>query len=157
MLGIFGKTISIEQNNSGLFETLLIQMEELYHKRQDFKSKYFINSLVYFDFQDQYPFHFVSEKLEVWIYGDPLVDGLTGATAMERTIKIVESSYPDISKWSKVDGLFNIIINDKITSKLYLINDRNGLAHLYYGVFKDQLVWGSELRFFINKQQKNYY
>lgn len=79
---------------------------------------------------------------------------MTGTEAFIRTIELIKSSYPEISNLSKVDGLFTKVLYDRIKEKLFLINDRNGLAHLYYGVFKKQLVWGSELNFFINRELK---
>lgn len=152
MPGIFGFTKNNEQDSYKENEFLPIYMVKTYHKRLDFKNSRFINSLVHFDFQDNYPFHFDSNHLEVWVYGDPLVDGLTGKDAVVKTIEIVRHSYPDFTKIEKIDGLFNILLYDKIKERLCIINDRNGLAHLYYGVFDGQLIWGSELRYFVNRK-----
>lgn len=152
MPGIFGRTINIHHENREESDFLSIHMVNPFHKRLDFKNSRFINSLVHFDFQDNYPFHFDSNHLEVWVYGDPLVDGLTGKDAVVKTIEIVRHSYPDFTKIDKIDGLFNILIYDKIKERLCIINDRNGLAHLYYGVFDGQLIWGSELRYFVNRK-----
>lgn len=149
MPGIFGQTISVISKNADLSEHLCIHTEVKYHKRLNFNNRYFISSLVHFDFQNQYSFHSDSDSLEIWLYGDPLIDNLTGAEAIMRVMELIKKSYPNISKLNKVDGLFNIVIYDKKLKKLFLVNDRNGLAHLYYAVFNNQLVWASELRAFV--------
>lgn len=155
MPGIFGFIRQNETQNAPSFrEQFPIHCEKLIHLRDEFDNGRIRNTIVYYDFQKDYPFHYDSEDLQIWIYGDPLIDGLTGKKAFQRTIEIILNSYPDISKLDKVDGLFNIILYDKVKNKLYLINDRNGLAHLYYGVFNNQLIWGSELRYFVNKSIK---
>lgn len=155
MPGIFGFIRQNETQNAPSFrEQFPIHCEKLIHLRDEFDNGRIRNTIVYYDFQKDYPFHYDSEDLQIWIYGDPLIDGLTGKKAFKRTIEIILNSYPDISKLDKVDGLFNIILYDKVKNKLYLINDRNGLAHLYYGVFNNQLIWGSELRYFVNKSIK---
>jgi asparagine synthase (glutamine-hydrolysing) len=153
MPGIFGFTQCKEKQLNVLTELndLNIHTNGAYHIRKDYFNESIALSIVSFDFMKGYRFHFTSGDLDIWIYGDPLIDGYTGSKAIEQAVKIVFQSFPDFSKIASIDGLFNIVILNTKTNKLYIIGDRNGLCHLYYGIFNGQLVWGSELRGFLSK------
>ena len=49
---------------------------------------------------------------------------------------------------NKIDGMFAIILYDKINNYLYLIRDRYGEKPLYYGKVNDLIVFSSELKVF---------
>jgi|SRR5690554_580819 len=151
MPGIFGLT---KKGGKGLnnLSQLNIQTNEKVHQRLDFENDFFINALVNFDFQKDYSAYRITEELEVWLFGDPLIEGVAGNKAYEKAIKLIIDVYPNFNGLVELDGLFNVLIYDKIEKKIFILNDRNGLAHIFYGFFDDQLIWGSELRAFISNK-----
>lgn len=50
----------------------------------------------------------------------------------------------------KIDGMFSIILHDKLLNKISLIRDRYGEKPLYYGLVGKFLVFASELKIFKN-------
>ena len=156
MPGIFGLTKKTDNQGGTPIELSLLNIhtDELYHRRKDYSNDRISNSIVLFDFMQDYQFHYQTNDLEIWVYGDPLIDGYTGAKAIEQAVKIVSDFFPDFSKIAAVDGLFNIVIFNNKTNRLYLLGDRNGLCHLYFGVFNGQLIWASELRALLIKPIK---
>jgi asparagine synthase (glutamine-hydrolysing) len=46
----------------------------------------------------------------------------------------------------KINGMFGIALWDKKSQCLYLIRDRMGVKPLFYGVMKDNLIFGSEIK-----------
>ena len=48
----------------------------------------------------------------------------------------------------KIDGMFSIILHDKLLNKISLIRDRYGEKPLYYGLIGKFLVFASELKIF---------
>lgn len=153
MPGIFGFTQKSVQHSYRIHELgeLNIYTDSSYHIRKDYVNHSIANSIVSFDFMKDYDFHYEINNLEIWVYGDPLVEGYIGEKAIQESAKIAAQSFPDFSKIAAIDGLFTIIILHKTGNKLFIIGDRNGLSHIYYGVFNRQLVWGSELRAFLTK------
>ncbi len=153
MPGIFGFTQNKVTRLNTLTElnALHIHTNDSFHIRKDYANESIAISIVSFDFMKNCNFHFHMRDLNIWIYGDPLIDGYTGSKAIEEVAKTISCSFPDFSKIASIDGLFTIVILNTKTNKLYIIGDRNGLCHLYYGIFNGQLVWGSELRAFLNK------
>lgn len=156
MPGIFGYTPHKGELNDKRIslDHLNIHVEESVHKRKDYTNEEAVVSIVSFDFMQNYKFHYSINQLNIWVYGDPLIDGYTGEKAIELAAKLASQSAPDFTKIAEIDGLFTIVILNTKTNKLHIIGDRNGLCHLYYGVFNGQLVWGSELRMFLSKQVK---
>ncbi|HRN54815.1 MAG TPA: asparagine synthase-related protein [Niabella sp.] len=154
MPGIFGFTQNKEEQLNILTElnALQIHVDNTYHKQKNYVNEKIAVSIVSFDFMKDYNFYSKIGDLEIWIYGDPIINGYTGSKAMEQVVQNVSGSFPDFSIIASIDGLFTIIILNAKTNKLYIIGDRSGLCHLYYGVFKGQLVWGSELRTFLSKR-----
>ncbi|HTN08994.1 asparagine synthase-related protein [Agriterribacter sp.] len=153
MPGVFGFTQKSVQplNKLDALGKLNIHTNNSYHIRKDYINDSIANSIVSFDFMKSYNLHYEINNLEIWIYGDPLIDGYTGEKAIQQVAKLAAQSFPDFSKIAAIDELFTIIILHKTANKLFIIGDRNGLSHLYYGVFNGQLVWGSELRAFLTK------
>lgn len=153
MPGLFGLTINKDTENLApiLSDTLNIHVNAPVHIRRDYSNEYIANCIVFFDFMKDYEFFYQIADLDIWIYGDPLIDGLTGKSALEKVAKIIAQSFPDFSGMANIDGLVTILIVNIKTKRLYIVGDRNGLAHLFYGVFNNQLIWGSELRTFVNR------
>lgn len=86
----------------------------------------------------------------ITIYGDVIFNNETGPGARDKLITQIVNNFPGSFISSYIDGLFNILIYDKINKNLYIYTDQNGLSHLYYGVFDEQLFWSSELRSFLS-------
>ena len=155
MPGVFGFTNNTKESvNRNISLNNLFNKIHDFHRKHDFINEYITNVIVGFDFTENYKFHYQIESLEIWIYGDPLIDGYTGNKALEKITDMLFNSLPHFSSVALIDGLFTIVVLDKSKQKLYIIGDRNGLSHVYYGVFNGQLIWGSELRFFLNQNIK---
>ncbi|HRP31778.1 MAG TPA: asparagine synthase-related protein [Agriterribacter sp.] len=156
MPGIFGLTKRNKHNFSPqiVLNALNIYTDPILHRRQDIENNAISCSIVTYDFMQNRQVHFQQDEIELWVYGDPLIDGYTGEKAIELTAKLASQSAPDFTKIADIDGLFTIVILNKITNKLHIIGDRNGLSHIYYGIFNGQLIWASELRALISKQIK---
>ncbi len=119
MSGIFGFTQHKDKRLNALTElnALHIHTNDSYHIRKDYVNQSIAIGIVSFDFMKDYNFHFSSEHLGIWVYGDPLIDGYTGSKAIERVAQIASQSFPDLSKIASVDGLFNIVIINKKINK----------------------------------------
>lgn len=154
MPGIFGFTQKRDMQQADKADEsgkLNIHADSSYHIRQDYANSAMVNSIVSFNFMQGCEFHYEINGLEIWVYGDPIIEGYTGAKSIQETAMITARSFPDFSKIAAIDGLFTIIVLDKPGNKLFILGDRNGLSHVYYGIFEGQLVWGSELRAFLTK------
>lgn len=153
MPGIFGYTKyrGNDQAYSDQRISLNIVSKEGLHKRNDFGNDSIVNTIVSYDFMKNYQLYYQIDNLDVWIFGDPLIDELTGEKAMDRSASLIAGAYPNFKSVSEIDGLFTIVVLDREKEKLFIIGDRNGLAHVYYGVFEGRLIWASELRAFIDK------
>lgn len=62
--------------------------------------------------------------------------------------EVIVHLYEEIGEkvFSKLQGMFAIALYDKKANKLYLARDRMGKKPLYYGVFNNTLLFGSELK-----------
>lgn len=154
MPGIFGVTKNNKKEKELNLHSLNLHIDSDLHFKRDFDDEQFTQSIIGFDFMQDYQFFFNNEELKIWVYGDPLLDDIAGEKAIKRVAEIVRESYPSFKPIANIDGLFTIVVLDRIHKKLCIIGDRNGLSPVYYGVFEDQLIFGSELRAFISPEIK---
>ena len=106
------------------------------------------NGIVAFEFDKDFR-QYENDDLYICIYGDVIVDKSIGVSARKTLFKNIIGNFPNISFFKDIDGLFNVLVYDKDKDDIYIIIDRNGLSHLYYGVIGNQLYWSSELRSFL--------
>lgn len=78
MSGVFGFTNNRNEiTNAISLDNLSVNIGD-FHRRHNFVNEYITNILAGFDFAEKYKFHYQIESLEIWIYGDPLIDGYSG-------------------------------------------------------------------------------
>jgi asparagine synthase (glutamine-hydrolysing) len=139
---------NIEKNNDLSEKMSKIICNSQFHKIKAFVENQFYNNVVSFDFQSD-DACFQNESLSMWIYGDPIISQFSGSAAIKKVFSHITANYPDFSCFSAIDGIYSIVIYDKIQDKLFLITDRNGLGHLYYIEYEREIYWASELRAFL--------
>ncbi len=66
------------------------------------------------------------------------------STDIEIIIHLYEEAGEEVFK--KIQGMFAIALYDKIKKKIILARDRMGKKPLYYGIFNNTLIFGSELK-----------
>lgn len=152
MPGLVGFTKKHE-NNTEKYNNLSEKMSKIicnsqFHKIKKFIENQFYNNVVSFRFQSD-DVYFSNESLSIWIYGDPIINQFSGSDAIKKIFSHITANYPDFSCFNTIDGIYSIVIYDRIKDKLFLITDRNGLGHLYYIKYEGELYWASELRAFL--------
>lgn len=146
MPGIFGSVTATQLSNK--INPALAN--EFHFKTEQIESDNYSISLVGFDFQKEYQHIFELENLTIAIYGDPLLNGLTGNSARLEVVKILQEFPASISSLHLIDGLFSAIVIDHLKHDIYLIGDRNGLSHIYYSYKNNELHFSSDLRSFVS-------
>jgi len=71
-----------------------------------------------------------------------------GVSDPELIAKLYRNS-KDFSFLKKVDGIYSAVIYDSVKSKVYILSDRYGLRHIYWGFLNNSLVWSSEVKAFL--------
>lgn len=114
---------------------------------------YFI-STVGFDFQRGYTHLFKQDDKTLLLYGDPLINGFTGEEARKDASEILFELESKPNKIALIDGLFSAVLINETTKEVSVVNDRNGLAHIFYGHINNELVFASEIRTLIDSDLK---
>src|SRR5690554_6818314 len=98
MPGVFGFTNNTKESvNRNISLNNLFNKIHDFHRKHDFINEYITNVIIGFDFTENYKFHYQIESLEIWIYGDPLIDGYTGNKALEKITDMLFNSLPHFS------------------------------------------------------------
>lgn len=49
----------------------------------------------------------------------------------------------------RIDGIYNAVVYNSVTGKVYLVSDRYGYRHLYWSTHNGELAWASEVKAFL--------
>jgi asparagine synthase (glutamine-hydrolysing) len=139
--------------SGGCIKNVNISSVDLKNKYQLFKSEYSNSSLIYFD-NILSPGNniYITEEIniilngEIYNYDDLLLNAK--AEKQNSFFTLLEFKYrsndlPSIIE--KLDGVYNIIIIDKIKEEVVLITDRNGLKLLYIYFDENHFLWSNSV------------
>ncbi|MBD3271183.1 MAG: hypothetical protein GF384_01435, partial [Elusimicrobia bacterium] len=96
-----------------------------------------------------------SDNVHVWIDGEIInkeeICAAEHCTALHdaQLLHALYRKYPDFSNYTRIDGIFAVVLYDATKQKIHLISDRYGLRHLYWAVINQELIWGSEVKVFV--------
>lgn len=96
----------------------------------------------------------VGDDIAVWLDGEIFDFGasLKGLDSETNTAKLVAALYRQngLEFFKSVDGIFSVVIYDRVRKQLHLVNDRYGLRQLYIWRSPDGgVVWASKVRAFL--------
>lgn len=149
MPGVFG---SISTNR--IKTKLQPFVNEFHNLAAELNAEAYSISLVGFDFQENFTHSFKQGGKTLLLYGDPLINGCTGEEARKNAAEILFKLECNPKKIALIDGLFSAVLINESTKEISIVNDRNGLAHIFYGYISNELVFASELRTLIDSDLK---
>jgi len=126
MPGLIGFTRNCrsEPNNAMLDKITSILCNNNHHNIRKRIISNIYNGLVAFNI-DRDTRECESDHYYICIYGDVIIENSSGKEARQILFDKICTYFPEVSFFSDVDGLFNILIYDKRNNDLYLVNDRN--------------------------------